>query len=220
MIGVRNFGASHTAHFPEGTRGAILFASLDAVVNALTAHATAKSTKRGAARQATASKASARAALLESLTEISRTARAIAVERPGLEKRFQLPRQAGGRDFLAAAQGILEQVEPLRAEFIGFGIRPDFVERLRDLVTAFELSLGERKAAAETATATTVSIERLVTEGMNLVRLLDVAVRNTLKDSPDDLSAWDRASHVAKIAKGATTPPDSSPEPVAQAASA
>lgn len=218
MIGVMNFAANHTAHFPEGTRGAILFANLDAVVKALSGHATAKSSKRGAARQATVKKAVARAALLELLTEIARTARAIAAERPGLHNRFQPPRQAAGRDLLAAAQGMLEQLEPLRAEFVGYGIRPDFVERLRELVTEFEFSLGERKAAAETAAATTVSIERLVTEGMGLVRLLDVAVRNTLKDFPDALSAWERASHVEKIAKSA--PPEPSAATIAKTAAA
>lgn len=201
MIRVRDFGANRATDFPAGTQAATLFNKLNTTVTELGNYAASKNASRGIAKQATRRKDVLKESLQELLKTITRTARTIAADHPGLENRFQLPSGLGGRDLLAAAQGMLAHVEPLRADFVGYGIRPDFVEQLRTLTAEFETSLGERSAAAETATATITAIDRMVSEGMETVRRLDVAVRNTLSNDPDAASAWNRASHVEKADK-------------------
>ena len=201
MIRVRDFGANRAADFPAASQAATLFNKLNTTVTELGNYAATKNASRGFAKQATRRKDTLKESLLELLKTISRTARTIAADHPGLETRFQLPNGIGGRDLLAAAQGMLAHVEPHRADFVSYGMRPDFIERLRTLTTDFETSLGERSAAAETATATITAIDRMVSEGMETVRRLDVAVRNTLSNDPDAVSAWNRASHVEKADK-------------------
>src|SRR6516162_3221763 len=88
---VREFGSRHASDFPADSFGGQIFAEVGAVITALAGYDTAQSVGRGAARESTVSKA-ARAVLYEHLLAINVTARALALDTPGLETKFRMPR--------------------------------------------------------------------------------------------------------------------------------
>jgi hypothetical protein len=101
MLGrVHAFGAAHAVDFPAGTLGRHLFTVVGDCVR--DAERSAMGQLSGQCRSATASKAAARKALWQSLDAIRRTARALALDIPGLDQRFRLPRGNGDRRLLNA----------------------------------------------------------------------------------------------------------------------
>src|SRR5262244_3611166 len=88
---VREFGARHASDFPADSFGGQTFADVGAVITALTGYATTQSVGRGSARERSVSKATARAALYAHLLAINVTARAVALDTPGLGTKFRMP---------------------------------------------------------------------------------------------------------------------------------
>src|SRR5437667_8640869 len=109
---VRNFGASLAADFPVGSPGKQLFSELESVITGLTDQATVQSSTTRASRQGTLSKEEARAALLSTLKEISLTALALALTRPELERKFQLPGRLNNQELLSAGRAFLVDAQP------------------------------------------------------------------------------------------------------------
>src|SRR5256885_5713509 len=89
---VRDFGVTHSNSFPTNSLGGELFSELTQIVQRLEDFASEKSSSTGESRQNSTSKAGARATLKEWLQAIHRTARALAVQTPGIDKKFSIPR--------------------------------------------------------------------------------------------------------------------------------
>src|SRR5262245_40417895 len=86
---VQHFGTTHRERFPESTVGGRAFATVAAAVAQLRAYAEAR---MSISRQSARAKSVARAALVDRLVTISRTAQAIGVGTPGIDDLFRLSR--------------------------------------------------------------------------------------------------------------------------------
>src|SRR5205085_10383116 len=117
LVRMRDFGQERTADFAKSF-GAQLFAELNDEVENLTQQAETQTSRRSAAKQSTTSKAAARAALLEDMEAISRTARAMAINDPGLADRFRMPHSNGDQALLSAARAFATDAVAYKAEFI------------------------------------------------------------------------------------------------------
>lgn len=201
LVRVRDFGTAHAAAFAAATRGGELFAALDAVVKELDGHAQAQTSGQSAASQGTTTRAVARAALRDDLEAISRTARAMAVETPGLEDRFRPPRGNNDQTLISTARAFAADALPLKADFIKNELPADFLEDLNDDIKAFEQAITGQNLSADTHVAATQAIDEAVDRGLNTVRQLDAIVRNKFTNDPATLAAWLSASHVERAPK-------------------
>src|SRR5437870_3746571 len=104
LVRVRQFGAAHPDAFPATSLGGQMFAAVGLAVDALDQQGASQVPGLGAAKEATASKAAARAALHETLDAVSHTARALALDTPGLDDKFRLPRSRNDQRLLNAAR--------------------------------------------------------------------------------------------------------------------
>jgi hypothetical protein len=209
---VRDFGEVRAASFPDGTRGNELFADLNQVVTELDTHARDQSSGRSAGAQGTTSRAMAREALYEDLLAISRTARAMAFDTPGLEERFRLPR--GNRNdqaLLSTARAFLADADPLKADFIRNELPSDFLQDLAGDIAAFEQSIADQNRSAGARVAATTAVDSAIERGVTVVRQLDAIIRNKFRDDPSTLAAWTSASHTERAPK--TTQPAQAPTP-------
>ena len=114
---VREFGSRHASDFPADAFGGRIFAEVGAVITALAGYATAQSVGRGGARERTVSKATARAALYEHLLAINVTARALALDTPGLETKCRMPRSGTDEVLITAGRAFAADAVPLAGAF-------------------------------------------------------------------------------------------------------
>jgi hypothetical protein len=214
---VRDFGVSRAASFPANTLGGEQFAIVAEVVEALTREATAQTSGVSSVQQATVTRAAARASLRESLQDIARTARAMALDTPGLENKFRMPRSGADQALLNAARVFAAEAAPLKSEFIRHELPAGFLEDLQSDITALEQSIGSQNSNRDSHITATASIEATMERGANAVQKLDAVVRNKFRDDPSTLAAWESARHVERVTRTARRSNGVSPTPTGEA---
>lgn len=214
---VVEYGAAEGAAFPARTLGATLFADLSAIHVELNSHAARQSSATGSVRQGTATKSEARENLREDLEAIDRTTRAMAEVMTGLDDKFRFPRgKVNDQQLLAAAQAAAADAPAWQAAFIEYGMPADFLEDLNADIVAFQAATGAQSSSRRQRVAATAAIDDLIERGMKIVRRLDAIVRNTFRDDPAKLAAWESARHVERLPrrrKETTPQPPTPPQP-------
>lgn len=196
LVRVRDFGAENAADFPAGSVGAESFATVGAAVGELDASGATQASGMSSGRQGTAMKSNAREDVREGLRAINRTARALAIDDPGLNEKFLMPRGDNDQKLLAAARSFVTDAEPIKNKFVEYGLNLDFLDNLQENITAFEQAVGDKNAATEEHVGATAEIDAQIEIGMVAVRKLRAIVPNKYANNPSKLAAWTSASHV------------------------
>lgn len=193
---VRDFGAENASDFPPGSVGADNFATVGAVVGELDASGAAQASGMSSGRQGTAMKSNAREDVREELRAINRTARALALDDPGLSEKFLMPRGDNDQKLIAAARAFITDAEPLKNEFVKYGLNADFLSQLQADIASFEQAVGDKNAATVEQVGATAAIDAQIERGMIAVRRLKAIVTNKYVNNSAKLAAWLSASHV------------------------
>jgi hypothetical protein len=195
---VRDFGVAHAVDFPANTLGSALFATVGTTVTEIEQVASTQTSKSGSSLQETESKSLAREALLEEMEAISMTARARALDNPGLENQFRVPRSCSDQALLNAARAFLTDATPLAAEFIRHEMATDFLDDLRSAIEDFEHAITDRNHNREGRVSATASLDIVIAKGVKQAKQLNAVVRNKYRNDPAMLAAWTSASHVER----------------------
>jgi hypothetical protein len=201
FVRVEAFTSERAASFPAGTLGAETVAELRQVIQALTTAVTAQTTGRSSAQRATAEGRAAREALRGRMKDYTRTARVLALDPPGLENKFKLPRGGSVSDLLHTARAFAADAAPLKADFIRHEHPETFIEDLVSDIAALERAMSGQNTGRDTHVSATATVDSLVERGLNAVRKLDAVVRNKFRDDPATLAAWESARHVESGAR-------------------
>lgn len=193
---VRDFGAENDGDFPPGSIGADNFATVGEVVGALDASGAAQASGMSSGRQGTAMKSNARENVREELRAINRTARALALDDPGVSEKFLMPRGSSDQKLIAAARAFIADAEPLKNKFVEYGLNANFLSELQADVTSFEQAVGDKNAAIVEQVGATAEIDAQIERGMVAIRRLKAIVANKYSNNPAKLAAWTSASHV------------------------
>jgi hypothetical protein len=196
FLRVQIFTSERAASFTAGSLGAEMSEEINAVVQTLSDALASQTSGLNSAQQATAAREAARQTLRAEMQAITRTARAMALDTPGLENKFRLPRSGSDQALLAAARAFLTDAVPLKAEFIRHELPATFIDDLRAHAAALERAMGEQNTNRGAHVGATASIESVIERGMNATRKLDAIVRNKFRDDPAALAAWESARHV------------------------
>ncbi|MDX6614349.1 MAG: hypothetical protein QOD75_3535 [Blastocatellia bacterium] len=218
FVRVQGFGNEHVADFPAGGVAAQLFTSLTATINQLDGHAASQSSNDGIARQGTTTKSQARQALREDLEAISRTARAMSDDVPGLDDKFRLPRVDNDSTLLNSARAFAGDAAPLSAQFIAHELPADFLATLNANINAFQTSVDTQASGVGQRITAGTAIDEAIETGMAIVRKLDALVKNKYAHNRAILAEWTSASHtergphhVPKPSTGSGATPPASP---------
>jgi hypothetical protein len=217
LVRVRDFGAQRAASFPANTLGGEQFAAVSEVVEALTREATAQTSGVSSVKQATDTRAAARASLRESLQNIARTARAMALDTPGLDNKFRLPRSGSDQALLNSARAFAADATPLKSEFIRHELPASFLEDLQSDITDLEQSIGSQNLNRDSHITATASIDATMERGINAVHKLDAVVRNKFRDDQSTLAAWESARHVERLVRTSRRSSDAPSKPHGEA---
>jgi hypothetical protein len=210
LVRVRDFGAARADLFPPGSLGARSFAEIGAVVDRLTVGATSESSGRRAAHQGVVSKAVARRALRHALEAVNRTAGGIALDKPEVLGRFQMPGK-GDHDLATGARQVADDAGPLVADFVAHGLPQSFVADLRAALATFERAISGRALGQETHVGARADITAALEQAFATLPRLDAIVENTVGGDPNALAAWRLARNV-----GWTPTRSGGPAPAAQ----
>ena len=210
---VRDFGLAHVSAFPATSLGGQLFAEINTIIETINAQAIAQASGLNAAQQNTEGKAAIRDALQSEMEMITRTARGMAVDVPGLDDKFRLPRKKGERAWLTAAQTFHSDALPLKAEFIAHEMPADFLETLDALITDYEEALASGHQSTAKHVAASAAIDDGIERGMAAARKLDSIVRNKFHNDPATHAAWASARHVERVPRKPKNPPTPPPQP-------
>jgi len=135
------------------------------------------------------------------LVAIRRTACAIAIDRVGYEKRFELPRGNSDPTLLTSSRAFARHAQERVEEFIAYGLSSGFVEDLAGAIDAFEQAIRARTASRAGRKSSNHGIKTTIDDGCRAVRRLDAVVFNVLGHDPRAVARWARARRVAKIAR-------------------
>jgi hypothetical protein len=210
---VRDFGLAHAADFPASALGGSLFAAIGATIAEIEQAASTQTSSAGSSRQGTESKDLARETLLDEMEAVTVTARAMALENPGLEKKFRIPRNASDQDVLTTARAFLADATPLADEFIRHEMPADFLDQLRDAIAELEQALSERNHQREGQVSSTAALGVVIARGMKQVKQLNAVVRNKYRNDAATLAGWTSASHVEQPRRKASAPDAPPAEP-------
>lgn len=211
---VRDFGAAHQPMFGTDSLGGQAFATVGEAVTSLSRYAAQQMSGRGSTREGATSKAVAREALRDDLDAIIRTARALALDTPGLEDKFRPPRGNGDQVLLNAARAFARDAEPIAAQFIEYGMPDDFLADLTADIQSFEDAIRDQGAGRDINVAAAAAMEASMEAGLTAVRRLDAIVPNTLRADATALAVWERARRVeykSSRARVSDIPPQDTP---------
>jgi hypothetical protein len=196
LVRVRDFGLANAADFPAGSIGAANFAEINSVITELEESGEAQNSGMSAGKQGTKLKSIARAEIREQMRTINRTAHSMAIDIPGIEDKFRMPRGDNDQILLAAARAFASDGVPFKNQFVEYGLPAAFIDDLNEDITAFGVAVGDRNAAIDEHVGATAAIDAQIERGIIAVRRLRAIVPNRFRDNPAKLAAWTSASHV------------------------
>ena len=156
-------------------------------------------------RQGTTTKVILRDELREDLIAISRTARAIAVEKPAFADKFRVPRNDNDQLLLSTARAFATDATPFVSEFVRRELPADFLDELNVTIKLFEKAVIDKNIGTENRVSARAAIDEAIVEGMNAVRQLDAIVKNKFINDPAKLAAWESAKHTERAPRSAVT---------------
>ena len=195
---VHAFGARRARAFPAHTLGGEMFAAVGKAVGELREQAVEHMVRDRHARERTLAKRRARAKLLESLRAIQRTAKAMAIDAPGLDRKYRLPRSHGDRMVLSAAHACAQHARDCAAAFVAHGMPATFLDALAADINRAEQLILERATAKNDRVAARASIDATLRDGLIAVRRLEGIVPNVLRGQSAALAAWLRARRITR----------------------
>lgn len=198
FVRVKSFGADHADDFAPGGLGSQLFADLGGIVSQLENHASAEASSIGATKEGTTSRRVAREALREDLEAISRTARAMAEDTPGINEKFRLPRGNNDLALVSAGRAFALDAAPLSAQFISHELPGDFLMDLKSDISTMEAAMNRQSSGVGDRISAGVAIDEAIDAGMVIVRKLDAVVRNRYFNDPAEIAEWTSASHTER----------------------
>jgi hypothetical protein len=200
LLRVRDFGAAHASSFPADSLGGQTFAAIEEAVADLAGHTTTRVSAGGAARHALRAKAVAQASLRGQLRAVRDTARALALDAPGLRSRFVVPRSNGAQALIAAGRASVQHAQPLGAAFVAHGLPATFLDDLDKAIGVFEAAIGDYRAAMAVEVAARTGFEATRRAAVTAAQRLDAIAQNRLRGDPAACALWQRARRVERRA--------------------
>jgi hypothetical protein len=198
---VHAFGERCRRAFPPSTMGGKTFAEIRSIVAELSEHATRRMSCEQNVRSGTRQRGAARAALRVSLQSIHQTALALAIDTPGIDRGYRLPRSRGDRAWLDAARAFAMHAQESAHAFIAYGLPSAFLDALAAEVGCLEEAIRNGAAARNARASARVQVQQSLRRGLVALRRLDGIVPNVVRGDPATLRRWRSARRPLRSTK-------------------
>jgi hypothetical protein len=185
------------------------FTTVAGVVTSLSKAASDQTGGAGDFHEGVASKSVQRELLMAELRGINKSASAIAAAQntPQILQKFRLTSDHNDTALVANATAFADAATPLEASFIELGHDTNFVQHLRDDITAFNSAADDKNLGAQARSGATASAGPLVYQGLTAVKQLDAIMHNLYKGNAEKMGEWATASHIERSRGHKTQPP-------------
>src|SRR5262245_16228214 len=174
---VLRFGHEHRTLFPDASDARKTFTLLAAKVDQLDSLANAK---LDAMQHSWRRKAEARTALTARLRVLARIAYDESRRVPSADACFPMPSHPSDAALWQTGNLFVHECAKAKDMFLRYGVPDTFVDDLKTLVEAFEDTTSRGWHRRTTIVVTRLGIPRVLAEGLDVVRTLDVIVGNAL----------------------------------------
>ena len=192
-----DFGAAHQHRFRPGTPAAETLTAMASTVTELKAATASQASLRNRLREMLRSKTDARAALRDDIESLYETARGIAAKQPGFDDKFQ-ESFWGDPKLLSAASSALRDAAPMADAFVEHALPPDFLEILKRKIQRFERAREEYARVRTACAIGQKTLEGSLRKAVAGAKGFDVIIKNTLRDDPAALTAWEELCRVRR----------------------
>lgn len=172
FLRVRDFGQAHRELFPESSTGGQAFAKVGDAAARIDAFATSKLLVVTDGHEELAV---ARAAVLDRMRIVARTARGTRRSRSAAGRRFRMPSRTSYVALLAAARSFISEAGECRAELDELGLPATCLPELRQAIDDLEAAFAD---------------------GTHAIRTLDIVVPNTVGNDAVLVAKWNRDRRV------------------------
>jgi hypothetical protein len=193
---VNAFGVKRARAFPPATLGGEMFAEVRRIVADVAEHSAGHASSDGNVRQRTGGKVAARKALRESLQAMYRTALALSIDTPGIDRNYKLPRSNGDLALITAARTCVQHAQEVAARFVAHGLPSTFLDDVMADIERLELAIHASATAKNARVAARVRLHVDLHAALIAVRRLDAIVPNVLRGNPAALAAWRDARRI------------------------
>jgi hypothetical protein len=210
-------GDALTNDFAASSVGKQLFENLKTAIAEVEGHAAAEASGRTSARHGTGTRSEARENLRADLDAISRTARIMADDVPGVLNKFPAPLRNNDQALINTARAYLADATPFKAQFIAHELPADFLEDLAADIEAMVAAIADQSSGIGDHVAAGAALDDALDRAVEIVRKLEVIMKNKYAHRPDVLAEWTSASHTERAPRRSAgpggTPPAGSPSP-------
>src|SRR2546423_1315855 len=165
-----------------------LFTSLKNGITTLDELAVTQASGGGAAREGTDTRGDAREELRSRMKAWSATAHAIAIDNPGLDQKFRVPRGENDEILIAAARAFATDAIPLTAQFIAHEMPATFIDDMNASILNLNTAMSNQSSAVGDRVGARAAIEAKLDECMNVLHKLDPIMRNKYANDPATLA--------------------------------
>jgi len=205
---IKAFFLKHGGDFAAGSEALKQSAAIDAACGATDTGATTQVAGKGAVKTGSEELAIYRADLHGAMEAIARTARGMALDTPGLDGKFHMPRSGSGQALLASARAFAQDAGPLKDAFIAHEMPADFIDHLNGLIDQFVAAGGDKDTGALKQVGGTAGVKTAVANGLIARQKLNAIVPNKYQNNAAVLAEWVTAWHVeAPPSKKKPAPP-------------
>jgi hypothetical protein len=138
----------------------------------------------------------ARTELRTQLQRIRATAKAIAIERPGMADPFRLPKHSSDEGWIEIAMQFSNKAEFLKSDFIAHRLPDDFIQDLQAGAEALRQAITDQDARKTKRDAASQAIEDGLRDCLVLLKRFEVIVENTLTQHPEFTADWEMARRI------------------------
>ncbi len=198
------FQADYGEQFPDGSAGSMAFGAVATAVAQIDAADEAKQATKEGGRIV---KKAAKEALSQHLLKIRKTAKLMALNRPGADSGFQPPASYSDAAVRTAARTFLKEAAPLSAVFVEYGLPSTFLQDLQSALDAFAERVDSRSTRKVRMFDARHTIRTAIEDGNAALRMLDVIVANVLANDRKALDRWKVARHLEGARRGGEVVP-------------
>jgi hypothetical protein len=219
---VKTFGLDNAADFAPGSLALSYFAITTSVIAGL------EIAKAGQKPGKNTSKEVLLDALRLDILNITRTASAIAQDKPGFADNFRPPANGNEGTLLTTADKFLQQLAPqtgdspatltaktaLVAQFTAHEMSATFVTTLQTDRAAITTAQGSQENLRQTGVGDTATVGSLIAQGLKALATLDAIMHNKYGSQPAKMAAWLTAAHIERAAHHDTSTSKTKPAPM------
>ena len=194
---VAGFGKTYASRIPAGSLALAAFDTIDATCSTISTLGALP--RRKGVHPGTEVRGDARQTLRADLDTVHQTMLAVAIDHPGIEANFRLPRNPHqDQALIRAAQEFVRYATPLKDAFVAHQLPANFLDRLTSEIEALQEAINAQAQAKSERRAASQTLDDAVDQASVALQRLDALIPNMFGDDTEIISAWTVARQIQK----------------------